>query len=56
MDPLRQSESHGNVECAEVEAQSTYDKDHIELARTGKKQVFKVRLDPRRIQSMKSIC
>ena len=48
MDLLRQSKSFGNVERVEVEAQSTYDKDQVDLARTGKKQVFKVRLGPGR--------
>ena len=47
---LRHSKSYGNVEGVEVEGQPPYDKDQIELARTGKKQVFKVRLDPRHIQ------
>ena len=50
MDLLRHSKSYGNVERVEVEAQSPYDKDQIELARTGKKQVLKVRLYPRHIQ------
>ena len=56
MDLLRQSKGHGNVESVEVEAQSTYDKDEIELARTGTKQVFKVRLDCRHIQIKNIIC
>ena len=56
MDLLRHSKSYGNVERVEVEAQSPYGKDQIELARTGKKQVFKVRLYPRRIQIMRIAC
>ena len=46
MDLLRRSKNHGYMERVEVEVQSPYDKDQIELARTGKKQVFRVRLDP----------
>ena len=52
MDLLRRSKNHGNIERVEVGVQSPYDKDQIELARTGKKQVFKVRLGPRHIQLM----
>ena len=50
MDLLRHSKRYGNIDRIEVEVQSPYDKDQIELARTGKKQVFEVRLDPRHIQ------
>ena len=50
MDLLRHSKRYGNIERVEVEVQSPYHKDQIELARTGKKQVLKVRLDPRHIQ------
>ena len=46
MDSLNHSKIHGNIGHAEVEAQSTYDRDQINLARTGKKQVLKVRLNP----------
>ena len=56
MDVLRQSKSHGNIERVEVEVQSPYDKDQIELARTGKKQVFKVRLRPRHVLVMNILC
>lgn len=50
MDLLRPSQNHSNIERVEVGLQSPYDKDQIELARTGKKQVFKVRLGPKHIQ------
>lgn len=56
MDLLRQSNSYGNIERVEVEFQTRYDKDQIELARTGKKQVFKVRLDSKLIQTVYTLC
>jgi hypothetical protein len=42
MHSLRHPKGHSRDEAAEVEAQSDYDKDQAELARTGKKQVLKV--------------
>ena len=56
MDLLRHSKSYGNIERVEVEVQSPYDKDQIELARTGKKQVLKVRLHPKHVQMINLLC
>ena len=56
MDHLRHSKSVGNVERVEAQVQLRYDKDQIELARTGKKQVFKVRLDCTHIQILNTFC
>lgn len=46
MDRLHSLKVYGNIGDAEVEARSVYDRDEIELARTGKKQVLKVRQAP----------
>ena len=42
MSTLRTPKGPNGMRHAEIEAQTTYDKDQIELARTGKKQVLKV--------------
>lgn len=52
MDCLHPSKIYGNIGDAEVEAQSVYDRDQIELARVGKKEVLKVRQTPRYAQSI----
>lgn len=44
---LRTPKGSTSIGQAEVEAQPTYDKDQIQLARVGKKQVLKVRLEPK---------
>lgn len=56
MDCLHPSKIDGNIGEAEVEAQSVYDRDQIELARTGKIQVLKVRHDPRYTQIIGTLC
>ena len=47
MSALPTPKGSNGIGHAEIGAQATYDKDQIELARTGKKQVLKVGLDPR---------
>ena len=44
MSALRTPKGSTGIGHPEIEAQATYDKDQIELARTGKKQVLKVGL------------
>lgn len=56
MDYLHPSKIYGNIGDAEVEAQFVYDRDQIELARTGKKQVLKVRQAPRYTQIIGTLC
>ena len=47
MSALRTPKGPTGIGHAEIEAQATYDRDRIELARTGKKQVLKVGSGPK---------
>ena len=47
MSALRTPKGSTGIGHAEIEAQATYDKDQIESARTGKKQVLKVGFGPK---------
>lgn len=47
MSALRTPKGSTGIGQAEIEAHATYDKDQIELARTGKKQVLKVGFGPK---------
>ena len=54
LDTLRTQKGSNSIDHAEIEAQSAWDKDQVELARTGKKQILKVRTGP--MKSARSIC
>ena len=46
LDTLRTPKGSTSIGHTEIEAQSTRDKDQVELARTGKKQILRVRIKP----------
>ena len=46
LDTLRTPKASTSIRHVGIEAQSTWDKDQVELARTGKKQILKVRIGP----------
>ena len=57
MSAMRRPKGPTGVGHAEIdEAQATYDKDQIELARTGKKQVQKVGCEPKKSAALTIEC